>query len=734
MMPQPLPEVALDILRVVWGFAEPRPLQASAIRAALAGRDCLAVLPTGGGKSLCYQLPPLVSGDTTIVVSPLISLMKDQVDALRLLNVAAACLNSSMEAGQQQEVLDELAAGRLRLLYVAPERLLSGGLLGVLAAYPFVTRVAIDEAHCVSSWGHDFRPEYRALGVVRDSLPRASLHAFTATATQRVREDIIAQLRLRNAEVLVGDMDRPNLTYRIVPRTRADEQIAGVVDRHRDEASIVYCISRKETERVAEMLSSRGIEARAYHAGLSARERTRVQERFACERLNVVVATVAFGMGIDRSNVRCVLHAALPKSIEAYQQETGRAGRDGLEAECVLLYSGGDIEKWSRLIAKSNAQAGVDGAITARAIEQVEMMGRFAAGGTCRHAALCAHFGQTYPFPNCNTCDVCLNEMVVNEAPVVTAQKILSCVARCERASGVSFGTAHIVDVLRGSRGARVLDRGHDQLSTHGLLKDVPKAELAGYVHQLVDQGALARGSGDYPTVTLCAGSWEVLRGEKPVTLVSAVRPAETGSNTPGGPEAELFEALRAVRRTLASERGLPPFMIFHDSVLREIARRRPTKISDLAVIAGIGASKREQFGEQVIHCVGEHLAAVGASSSSAMSNCPTPPGISPRKRAYALRHPSAPFFERKQSIDAVAQQLRFKRTTIVQHLAMWIEAAAPADISAWIDPATYATVEHAARRTGLERLKPIFEALGEKVDYSTIRIVVAHLRARQRG
>ena len=398
MMPHSLPGAALDILRRVWGFAEPRPLQAAAIRAALAGRDCLAVLPTGGGKSLCYQLPPLVSGDTTIVVSPLISLMKDQVDALRVLNVAAACLNSSMEAGAQEEVLNQLAAGQLRLLYIAPERLLSGGLLGVLAAYPFVTRVAIDEAHCVSSWGHDFRPEYRALGAVRDSLPRASLHAFTATATQRVREDIIRQLRLREPEEIVGDIDRPNLTYRVVPRTRADEQIAGVLGRHRDEASIVYCISRRETERVAEMLGSRGIEARAYHAGLSARDRTRVQERFACERLNVVVATVAFGMGIDRSNVRCVLHAALPKSIEAYQQETGRAGRDGLEAECVLLYSGGDVEKWSRLIEKSNAEAGVDRAITARLIEQVAMMGRFAAGGTCRHAALSAHFGQTYAF------------------------------------------------------------------------------------------------------------------------------------------------------------------------------------------------------------------------------------------------------------------------------------------------------------------------------------------------
>jgi ATP-dependent DNA helicase RecQ len=611
MKSEPLLANAMDVLGAVWGFDALRPIQAAAISAALAGQDCVAVLPTGGGKSLCYQLPPLVTGETTIVVSPLISLMKDQVDALRLLRVSAAGLHSGMSERERDEVMAEFAAGRLRLLYIAPERLLSSGFLGQAAALPFVTRVAIDEAHCVSHWGHDFRPEYRALAAVRERLPRVSVAAMTATATPRVREDIASQLRLRAPVVLVGDVDRANLTYRVMRRTTGDGQMVRVLMRHADEASIVYCISRKETERIAGVLSDRGIEAKAYHAGLTARARTRVQEAFCRERLNVVVATVAFGMGIDRSDVRCVLHAGLPKSIEAYQQETGRAGRDGLGAECVLLFGAGDVMKWTRLIERSNVEAGVDRAVTEAAIEQVAAMGRFAASGRCRHALLCEHFGQAYALDRCGACDVCLGERSVEPDSTVTAQKILSCVARCERASGVSFGAAYIADVLRGSRAAGVLERGHDRLSTHGVLAGLSKAEIVGHMQQLVEQGLLSRTDGDVPCVTLCEDSWAVLRGVRAVTLVSessqALEAKPSSKAAAAGlssEEAALFERLRVVRRELASERGVPPYVIFHDSVLCAVARQRPTRLSDLAVIAGIGESKRAQFGEAIVDAV----------------------------------------------------------------------------------------------------------------------------------
>ncbi|HXH23313.1 MAG TPA: ATP-dependent DNA helicase RecQ, partial [Dehalococcoidia bacterium] len=390
------------VLRKYWGFDQLRPLQQEAIAAALSGRDSLVVLPTGGGKSLCYQAPAAVAGRTDIVVSPLISLMKDQVDALQAAGYPAAALHSGMNDEERSRVLREMLNGSLRLVFVAPERLLTSSFLAA-ARRADVRAFHIDEAHCISQWGHDFRPEYRRLRELRRAFPQASIHAYTATATPRVRGDIAVQLGLRGPAVLVGRFDRPNLDYRIVRREDPARQVLETLGRHPGEAVIVYCISRKETEEMAAFLRSQGIKAGAYHAGMTAVERTRTQEAFAAEELDVVVATVAFGMGIDRSNVRCVIHAAMPKSIEHYQQETGRAGRDGLEAECVMLFSPADSNRWSFILGQSESSPEVLQA--QRAL--VRDMRNFCESPVCRHVALSRYFGQTLETENCGACDVC---------------------------------------------------------------------------------------------------------------------------------------------------------------------------------------------------------------------------------------------------------------------------------------------------------------------------------------
>jgi ATP-dependent DNA helicase RecQ len=408
-------------LRKYWGYDSLRPLQREAIEAGVEQRDSLVVLPTGGGKSLCYQVPPLVAGRVDVVVSPLISLMKDQVDALRACGYPAIALHSGLSDVEQRQAIQDITNGKYRLLFVAPERLLTPWFLALVGRLG-VSAFAIDEAHCISQWGHDFRPEYRRLAALKERFPEASIHAFTATATPRVRQDIIRQLRLDKPSVLIGDFDRPNLVYRVIPRAGLDEQVLDVIQRHAGEAVIVYCISRKDTERLADILRERGVNAAPYHAGMDARMRTRTQEAFAAEKIDVIVATVAFGMGIDRSNVRCVVHAAMPKSIEHYQQETGRAGRDGLEAECVLFHAPSDFRRWESILRRSEGEPSQAPEFIDAQVELVAAMQRFASSGECRHRALSRYFGQEYAAKSCGACDVCLGERQAPEVGVRTAK------------------------------------------------------------------------------------------------------------------------------------------------------------------------------------------------------------------------------------------------------------------------------------------------------------------------
>src|SRR6266545_3942634 len=598
-----------DALARYWGYTTFRPLQRDAMDAVLQGRDSLLVLPTGGGKSLCFQAPALVRPGLAVVVSPLISLMKDQVDTLTGNGVPAVLYNSSLLPEEKNAVIAGLRQGRYRLLYVSPERLVgegSDGFLSLLASCG-VSFVAVDEAHCISQWGHDFRPEYRQLARLRQLLPGISIHAYTATATTRVRRDIATQLGLQEPLEFVGSFDRPNLVYRVLPRAVLKRQLLDVLSRHRQEAGIIYCISRREVDALAAWLTAEGIPALPYHAGLGEAERSRNQDAFLSERVDVIVATVAFGMGIDRSNVRFVVHAGSPRSIEHYQQESGREGRDGLEAECLLIYSAADFMKW-RVMLESNGELNDANTTLLRQME------RYAASVGCRHQHLAEYFGDRYAQDGCGACDYCLDELETAPAPVVLARQILSCVVRV----GQRFGAMHVASVLRGHASEQVVARAHDKLSTFGLLPDASVAEVRGYIQQLTALGLLRLTDDAYAVLALTAKGLALLKDETSypgLTLVRQRPPRKDAPRMRSRVETEswqdvdraLFDRLRAVRLETARQRGVPPYVIFHDATLREMARIRPTSIDALLSVKGIGARKADDLGEIFLAAIRQH-------------------------------------------------------------------------------------------------------------------------------
>ena len=603
----------LDAVHRIWGYDTLRPMQEQAIEAGISGRDCLTVLPTGGGKSLCYQVPALVTGKVTIVASPLIALMRDQVRGLELNGYGAAALHSGVEPEEAREIITKAFDGSINLIFAAPERLVTSGFKVILAELHDAGRlggIAIDEAHCISQWGHDFRPEFRRLKELRAVAPGIGMQAFTATATPRVREDIVEQLGLVDAEVLVGKFDRPNLTYRVQARSNTAEQIAEAVRRHRSlgdgGGTIVYCLSRKDTEGLAQDLVEFGLDADAYHAGLSEKKRMSVEQAFLNETLDVVVATVAFGMGIDRSNVRLVVHATMPKSVEAYQQETGRAGRDGEPAECLLLYSPSDAGRWERLIGFGAEESGSDPAGQLRLIREMRSL---VASMGCRHVALSEYFGQELETGDqgCGACDVCLGETEIEKDSAKVAQVLMSAVAR----TGQRYGAAHVCDVVRGSKGEKVVSRGHDELGVHGLLGAYPKAQLAMYLDQLISIGALERVVEDrFETLRFGEYGVSVMKGVSDVVLSN---PIGTGSakkeRTRGrkqGREAivldvdqkVVFERLRTLRTSIAREREVPPYVVFSDATLRALVMDRPTTRVEMLRVKGVGQAKLDSFGD----------------------------------------------------------------------------------------------------------------------------------------
>ncbi|HET7342651.1 MAG TPA: RecQ family ATP-dependent DNA helicase, partial [Methylomirabilota bacterium] len=500
-----------ETVRRIWGYDRFLPLQQDAITCVLDGRDSLVVLPTGGGKSLCYQAPAAHLRRLAVVVSPLIALMKDQVDGLRQAGVPAAVLNSSQTPAERAAVMRAVAGGGIQLLYLAPERLVMDGFLERLqrAAPAFF---AVDEAHCISQWGHDFRPEYRQLRALRAAFADTAVHAYTATATPQVRDDIVAELKLRDPVVLVGSFDRPNLIYRVRPRTDRLAQVVAAIQRHRDQAGIVYCIRRSEVEELTAALVRRGVRAVRYHAGLADDERRANQDAFVNERADVVVATVAFGMGIDRSNVRYVIHTGMPKSLEHYQQEAGRAGRDGLEAECLLLHGGADYGLWKSILAPEGAEP------PPGALRKLGEMYAFCQAAACRHRALVTYFGQAYGRESCGACDVCLGETVQGGDSGDVAAKILKAVGELRG----RFGATHVAEVLSGASTARIGQLRHDALAAYGTLRGEKKAQVRAWIDQLLAHGLLARTDDEYPTVTLTEQGRAVLRGEGQAPALSS--------------------------------------------------------------------------------------------------------------------------------------------------------------------------------------------------------------------
>jgi ATP-dependent DNA helicase RecQ len=595
----------IGTLKKYFGYEQFRPLQEEIIRDALAGRDVFVLMPTGGGKSLCFQLPALMRDGLTIVVSPLISLMKDQVDALQTSGIPATFLNSTLERQEAIARWRGLHRGDYRMLYVAPERLMLETFLERALNWN-IAQIAIDEAHCISEWGHDFRPEYRELKKLRQHLPDAPVMALTATATERVRADIVKQLQLHDPRCYVASFDRPNLSYRVIPKSSPYEQVLAFIRQRPNESGIVYCASRKTTDSLAKKLSADGIKAKPYHAGLESKERATHQELFLRDDARVITATIAFGMGINKPNVRFVVHYDLPKNIESYYQETGRAGRDGLPSECVLLFSASDVVKQKRFIEeKSEREQQI-------AHEQLREMVHYAETRECRRATLLRYFGEEFAETPCNGCDNCLTPRETFDG-TVHAQKFLSCVYRIHEKHGFGFGLNHVVDVLCGADTDPIRQRGHDRLSTYGIGQDSKRSAWQAIGRELLRLGFVAAAPGKFATLQLTQTGLAALRERKAITLTKPfdVNLAKRRRHRAGEIECDefLFEKLRALRRSIADKRDVPAYIIFSDVSLREMARVYPTTAAEFGQIPGIGKQKQRDFAETFTNAIKVYLA-----------------------------------------------------------------------------------------------------------------------------
>ena len=579
-------------LKATFGYDGFRPLQREIMEANLAGRDSFALLPTGGGKSLCFQLPALLREGLTLVVSPLIALMKDQVNQLEAAGVEATFLNSSLGVKETKARLAGLHQGRYKLLYAAPERLMLDHWQENLRAWN-VAAVAIDEAHCISEWGHDFRPEYRQIARLREWLPDIPLMALTATATERVREDIIKHLRLREPEVFVASFNRPNLSYRVIPKEQPTKQILDFIKSRPMDSGIVYCATRASADRVAESLSERGFPAVPYHAGLTNNERAQNQELFIRDETRIVCATIAFGMGINKPNVRWVIHHDLPKNIEGYYQETGRAGRDGLPGDCLLLFSAGDAAKQTHFIDEMS-----DAHEQRIAREQLRLMIGYADCPTCRRRELLNYFAEAYTEPNCGSCDNCLQPRE-NYNATTQAQKLLSCVYRVRQGGRFGVGMNHLIEILTGSANEKIQRWGHDKLTTYGIGKDLTRPQWSAIGRDLLRLGYLAQDAGQFPTIALTDLGLDALKSRRVIMLSKPVELKKINVPRTGEIECDetLFDRLRKLRKRLADERGVPAYVIFGDNTLRQMAREYPTHIDALRVIGGMGEKKLAEFG-----------------------------------------------------------------------------------------------------------------------------------------
>ena len=707
-----MPAQVLELLKSRFGYESFLPGQEEIVRHVLGGDHGLVLMPTGGGKSLCYQLPALCFDGLTLVVSPLIALMKDQVDTLRANGIPAAFVNSTLTASEIGGIHAAALARKIKILYAAPERLSVPGFVSFLESAS-VSLIAIDEAHCISEWGHDFRPDYRSLKALRSRFPDVPCIALTATATERVREDIVTQLDISDGKTFLSSFNRSNLTYSVRSKSEQFGSLLALLNKHKGESTIIYCFSRKATEELVADLADEGLSALPYHAGLDPVVRRTNQERFIRDETPIIVATIAFGMGIDKPDVRLIVHYDLPKSVEAYYQETGRGGRDGLPCDCVLFYSAGDRSKqeyWIDQMAdegeKRRARRKLDGMV-----DYCEMTG-------CRRSYLLGYFGEELDEQNCGGCDFCLADVEQFDATVI-AQKILSAVIRTEE----RYGVAHVADVLRGSRARKVIDAGHDKLSVYGIVRDFSKDEIKAISRQLIDGGLLGKGDGEYPTLAVPQAGREFLRNRANLQLTRKMeRPSgrRTFDKSRLDYDQGLFDLLRDIRRMLAEERGVPPYVVFGDVSLLQMAYFLPQSMESFSRISGVGAAKLEEYGEMFVEHIREYAEENGLDEKEQ-------PSV--RRRSRSVRRPGSTYaktlelFRQGLPIDKIANKRKLSTGTVIGHLERLATHGEEISVRHLLEPERFDLIRKELGRTETPWLSAVRDALGDGYSFDEIRL-----------
>jgi ATP-dependent DNA helicase RecQ len=723
-------EQARRVLKQYYGYDQFRPMQQDIIQSILSGQDTVVLMPTGGGKSVCFQVPAMVQEGVCVVVSPLIALMKDQVEALKANGISAACINSSIGQAEQSSIGRACHAGALKLLYVSPEKLLSEGFLAFLHRLK-VSMFAIDEAHCISSWGHDFRPEYTQLRVLREQFPQVPIIALTATADRLTQRDIQQQLRLNDPKVFLSSFDRPNLSLNVRPGQDRVNAVVNFLKTHENEAGIVYCLSRKQCETLAGKLKEKGIRAGFYHAGMTDKARSEVQEQFLRDDLQVICATVAFGMGIDKSNVRWVVHYNLPKNIEGYYQEIGRAGRDGAPAEAVLFYSYADVAQLRDMITKD-----ADPRLAQLNTTKLERMQQFAEAASCRRRILLAYFGEVLD-KDCGNCDICRNPPLTFDGTEL-AQKALSAVARTREAAPLTL----IADVLLGRRNQAVISRGYDQIKTFGAGANLSFLDWQSYLHQLLNDGLLYIAYEQGYALKLTDLGWQVLKGERKQNLKQFQVPqktekapkgraakAATGQRLPSVTD-ELFDRLRQLRKKIADEQGVPPYVVFSDATLQEMAIERPRTRTAMLAVSGVGMKKFETYGERFIELINQHAGAPSPDDVPELPDEDETPVAGAKKRAAtgSTYLDSWKLHRQGLSVPQIAEQRGLSPSTVKSHLESLYEKGYQLRTEEFISQDDYVRIRDAAHELGPDfRLRDLFDHLREQYDYFQLRLALLY-------
>ncbi|MBA3047187.1 RecQ family ATP-dependent DNA helicase [Patescibacteria group bacterium] len=730
----------LTLLKTHFGFDQFRPGQEAIIQNVLDNKDAFVIMPTGGGKSLCYQLPALKLAGLTLVVSPLIALMKDQVDALKANGIAAEFINSTLSYNEIERMQADARTGRIKLLYIAPERLASPAFQNFLKTLA-VSLIAIDEAHCISEWGHDFRPDYRNLIMLRQNFPQVPTIALTATATEKVREDIITQLNLQKAKIFLASFNRPNLTYVVRPKRNAFDGLLSILEKHKNSSVIIYCFSRKNTENLSADLRAEGFSALPYHAGLDNLARKQTQEKFIRDELRIIVATIAFGMGIDKPDVRLIVHYDLPKTIEGYYQETGRAGRDNLPSECVLFYSFGDTKKHYFFIDQIT-----DNVERESADRKLKQVVEFCELDSCRREFLLSYFGEHNPpapplgkggdtedlsdsspsLPRrglgggngCAGCDICLTPKEEFDATII-AQKILSAVIR----TGQRFGANYVIKVLKGSAGQKIRERGHENLSVYGIARDHSEDELKSIIKMLIAKKLLVKSADEYQILSLASAGKKFLQLREKIILSKPKSDELRAVKTMEELEYDqaLFEKLRQLRKQIADELGVPPFVIFGDVALRQMAYYFPQSQENFSRVSGVGEEKLARFGKVFISQIAGYAREHGLSEK----NIPVRRSSAERgvKREGSTYEETKKYFLQKLPIEEIAEKRGLAPSTITGHLEKLILAGEKLDIDYLKPPADrFEKIKKAFHESGGLTLSPVREILGEEYSYDELR------------